>query len=67
MIERYEVLVNKEKPEAIAKVREVIKKINKGEEVPEYSNNLYVRFQYMGSILDSIDCMAAGAASVGKA
>jgi hypothetical protein len=63
MNEKHEVLVSINNPEAIAKVREIVKKINGGEST-EYSNDLHVRFQYIGTMIDGIECMAAGASSV---
>jgi len=60
MRERHEVLVSKEDPEAIAKVREIIRKIN-GMSTPEYENEHHVRFEYFGTMVDGLDCMGAGA------
>jgi hypothetical protein len=61
--EKHEVLVPKDDPEAVNKVRKIIEKIN-GMKTPEYSNDFHVRFEYYGTMLDGIECMGAGASIV---
>ena len=59
-----EVLVHKGDADAISKVREIVKSIN-GRDTPEYENEVVVRFEFYGTMLDGLACMQAGAMSVG--
>jgi len=60
---KHEVLVRKDNPEAVAAVREVVRAIN-GYDTAEYENDAYVRFEYVGTMLDGVQCMVKGAATV---
>ncbi len=57
------VLVPVDNKEAVEKVREIIKEID-GNLAPEFWNDTMHQFQFFGTMVDALPCMAAGASSV---
>lgn len=58
--ERHEVLVRLDNPEAIEKVRAVVREIN-GCETPEFTNETFLKLTLLGDGMACVRCMAAGA------